>query len=194
MNNTEVKKKINVLDLVMCALFAAMTAIGAFIQVPLPHLDYFTLQFLFVILSGIFLGPKLGAASIAAYVLLGLSGVPIFAAGGGIAYILRPSFGYLVAFIGASFVTGFICKKLKADSFPKYLAATLGGFVVTYAIGLVYEYLMASLYLGEQTTLWIILLDCFPIDMPCDLLLCCLAAFIGKRTENIRRRYLKHEN
>lgn len=194
MDNTATKKKVNVLSLVLCALFAALTAVGAFIQIPLPHLDYFTLQFLFVVLSGITLGPKLGAASIAVYVLLGLAGVPIFAAGGGIAYVLRPSFGYLAAFIAASFVTGLICQKLNADRFWKYLIAALGGFVVTYAIGLVYEYLMATLYLGEETTLWLIFLDCFPIDMPGDLVLCCLAAFIGKRTEKIRRRYIKRED
>lgn len=191
--NTAVKKKVSVISLVMCALFAAMIAAGAFIQIPLPHLDYFTLQFLFVVLSGMILGPKLGAVSVAVYVLLGLAGVPIFAAGGGIAYVLRPSFGYLVAFIGASALTGFICKKLKADKFWKYLLAALGGFVVTYAIGLVYEYFMATLYLGEETTLWLILLDCFPIDMPGDLVLCVIAAFIGKRTENIRRRYIRIE-
>ena len=194
MKNTLTKKRISVLNLVICALFAALTAVGAFIQIPLPHLDYFTLQFLFVILSGIFLGPKLGAASIAVYVLLGLAGVPIFAAGGGIAYVLRPSFGYLAAFILASFVTGFICRKLNADKFWKYLLAALGGFVVTYAIGLTYEYFMATLYLGEKTTLWLIFLDCFPIDMPGDLALCCLAAFIGKRTEKIRQRYINNDN
>ena len=193
MENTATKKRVNVLSIVLCSLFAALAAVGAFIQIPLPHLDYFTLQFLFVILSGITLGPKLGAASVGAYVLLGLAGVPIFAAGGGIAYVLRPSFGYLVAFIAASFLTGFICRKLNADKFWKYLVAALGGFVVTYAIGLVYEYFMATLYLGEETTMWLIFLDCFPIDMPCDLLLCVLAAFIGKRTENIRRRYVKVE-
>ena len=191
--NTISKKKVNVISLVMCALFAALIAVGAFIQIPLPHLDYFTLQFLFVTLSGIILGPKLGAISVAVYVLLGLAGVPIFAAGGGIAYILRPSFGYLAAFIAASAVTGLICKKLKADKFWKYLLAALGGFVVTYAIGLVYEYFMATLYLGEETTLWLIFLDCFPIDMPGDFALCAISAFIGKRTEGIRRRYIKVE-
>lgn len=187
------KKKVNILMHVMCALFAALIAVGAFIQIPLPHLDYFTLQFLFVVLSGMILGSKYGAVSVAVYVLLGLVGVPIFAAGGGITYVLRPSFGYLLAFIGASAVTGLICKKLSADRFWKYLLGALGGFVVTYAIGLVYEYFMATLYLGEETTLWVIFLDCFPIDMPGDLVLCAIAALLGKRLEGIRRRYMGNE-
>lgn len=195
MDNTSTKTNRNthVLHLVMCAMFAALTAIGAFIQIPLPRLDYFTLQFLFVILSGMVMGPRLGAASVAVYVLLGLVGLPIFAAGGGIAYVLRPSFGFLAAFIGASFVTGMICRWLKADAFWKYLIAALGGFVVTYAVGLVYKYLILTLYTGEDITFWVVLLDCFPIDIPCDLALCCLAAFLAKRTEKVRWRYIKRE-
>lgn len=191
--NTIKKGNANINSLVMCAFFTALIAVGAFIQIPLPHLDYFTLQFLFVILSGMILGPKDGAVSVTVYVLLGLVGVPIFAAGGGITYVLRPSFGYILAFIGASAVTGLICKKLNADAFPKYLLGALGGFAVTYAIGLLYEYFIITLYLGEETTLWVIFLDCFPIDMPGDLVLCVIAAFLGKRLENIRRRFIKSE-
>ena len=85
--------------MVLCGMFAALVAIGAFIQIPVPYMDYFTLQFFFVLLAGLILGADKGAISVGCYVLLGLVGVPIFAAGGGIGYIFRPSFGYLVGFI-----------------------------------------------------------------------------------------------
>ena len=62
-------------------------------------MDYFTLQFFFVLLAGIILGGKRGALAVGCYVALGLIGIPIFAAGGGIGYIFRPSFGYLLGFI-----------------------------------------------------------------------------------------------
>ena len=58
-------------------------------------MDYFTLQFLFVLLAGRLLGPVNGTIAVAVYVAVGLAGVPIFAAGGGISYLFRPSFGYL---------------------------------------------------------------------------------------------------
>ncbi|MCB5624660.1 biotin transporter BioY, partial [Bifidobacterium animalis] len=67
-------------------------------------MDYFTLQFFFVLLAGILLGPKLGALAVLLYVVIGLLGLPIFAAGGGLAYIVRPSFGYLIGFIAGAYV------------------------------------------------------------------------------------------
>ena len=117
--------------MVLCGMFAALVAIGAFIQIPGPYMDYFTLQFFFVLLAGLILGADKGAISVGCYVLLGLVGVPIFAAGGGIGYIFRPSFGYLVGFIVSAYVTGKVCEKLKA-SYKNYLLACLAGFHAGY--------------------------------------------------------------
>ena len=44
-------KKITTLELVLCGLFTALTAVGAFIQIPVPGMDYFTLQFFFVLMA-----------------------------------------------------------------------------------------------------------------------------------------------
>ncbi|MGH7539390.1 MAG: biotin transporter BioY, partial [Gemmatimonadota bacterium] len=79
--------------------FAALTALGARIAVPLPGTPVpFTFQVVAVLLAGVLLGPRLGAASQAAYLAAGASGLPIFAAGGGVAYLLGPTGGYLLAF------------------------------------------------------------------------------------------------
>ena len=69
-------------ELVLCALFTALTAVGAFIKVPVPVVP-FTLQFLFTMLAGLLLGGRLGAISVGAYAVLGLLGLPIFTEGGG---------------------------------------------------------------------------------------------------------------
>ena len=50
---TSAAKKISTKNLVLCAMFTALTAIGAFIQVPVPYMDYFTLQFFFGLLAGL---------------------------------------------------------------------------------------------------------------------------------------------
>ena len=71
---------------ILCALFAALIAIGAFLRVPVPLVP-FTLQFLFTTLAGLLLGKKAGSTAVWLYVLLGLVGLPIFAEGGGISYI-----------------------------------------------------------------------------------------------------------
>ena len=171
--------------MVLCGMFAALVAIGAFIQIPVPYMDYFTLQFFFVLLAGLILGADKGAISVGCYVLLGLVGVPIFAAGGGIGYIFRPSFGYLVGFIVSAYVTGKVCEKLKA-SYKNYLLACLAGFVVTYAIGIVYKFIILNFYAHTPATLGVIFLSCFPLDMPGDFVLCLLAAGVGLRMRKKR--------
>ena len=82
---------------ILCAIFTALIAIGAFIRIPVPVVP-FTLQFLFTTLAGVLLGSRLGATSVILYIVLGLLGVPVFAEGGGPGYILKPSFGYLPGF------------------------------------------------------------------------------------------------
>ena len=96
--------------LILTALFAALTAVGAFLKIPFP-LAAITLQFFFTAMAGTLLGKKYGALSQAVYVLLGLVGVPIFALGGGFSYIFQPTFGFLLGLIPAAWVIGSIAKR-----------------------------------------------------------------------------------
>ncbi len=132
------KTLLSVKNQILCAMFAALIAVGAFIRIPVPYMDYFTLQFFFVLMAGFLLGDKLGAISVSCYILIGLLGVPVFAAGGGIGYVLRPSFGYLIGFAFAAFVTGKLSRKMSV-SFNHYFLAALAGFAVTYLIGIIYK-------------------------------------------------------
>lgn len=91
--------------LLLAALMCGMTMIGAQFSFPLPYVRL-TLQTFFVILSGMILGPFYGALSQAAYVLLGLAGLPVFSEGGGMGYIFKPTFGYLLGYPVASAVIG----------------------------------------------------------------------------------------
>lgn len=170
--------------MVLCAMFTALVAAGAFIQIPVPYMDYFTLQFFFVLLAGILLGGKMGALAVGCYVVLGLAGVPIFAAGGGIGYVFRPSFGYLLGFVVTAFVTGTICEKNK-NTYKNYLLACLAGFVVTYIIGIAYKYMILNFYANTPATWVVIIASCFPLDMPGDLVLCVLASGVGLKLRKI---------
>ena len=98
-------KNIKTRDLIYCALFAALTAIGAFLHFQLFQATI-TLQFFFTAMAGLLLGAKLGALSQLLYVVLGLVGVPIFAAGGGFGYIFNPTFGFLLGLIPTAWVIG----------------------------------------------------------------------------------------
>lgn len=165
----------------LCGLFSALIAIGAFIQIPVPFMDYFTLQFLFVLLAGMLLGPVNGGLAVAVYVAVGLAGVPIFAAGGGISYLFRPSFGYLLGFIAAAWLTGFLCRKSGAVRMRQFLPAAFAGMAVTYGFGFLYKYLILNQYMGQPTPLLAIVLSAFPLDMPGDAVLCLAASALAGR-------------
>lgn len=86
---------------------AALTALGARMAVPLPGtLVPFTFQVVAVMLTGVLLGSRGGAASQILYLAVGLAGLPVFAAGGGPAYLFGPTGGYLLAFPIAAAVAG----------------------------------------------------------------------------------------
>ena len=55
-------------DLVLCAMFVALIAVGAFIKIPVPVVP-FTLQFLFTMLAGLLLGPVNGALAVVVYIV-----------------------------------------------------------------------------------------------------------------------------
>ncbi|MCR0203289.1 biotin transporter BioY [[Clostridium] innocuum] len=173
-------KRLTTRELALCSLFAALIAIGAFLQIPLPNFDYFTLQFFFVLMAGMLLGARLGAMSASLYVLTGLLGIPVFAAGGGISYVLRPSFGFLLGFIVTAYSSGWIMEHGQRNWRTCFLAA-LAGLLATYGIGLVYKYMLLNYYTGTGISFYLLLLSCFPLDLPGDILFSILAACAALR-------------
>lgn len=119
---------------VAVALFAALTAIGARLAVPLPGTPIpFTLQPVAVLLAGVLLGARLGAGSQLAYLAAGAAGLPVFAAGGGLAYLGGPTGGYLLAFPVAAFVAGWIAGERPA--LGRVVAGSILGLLIVHVSG-----------------------------------------------------------
>jgi biotin transport system substrate-specific component len=146
--------KISVRSLVLAALCAALTAAGAFIKIPIPPYPVpMTLQTFFVFLAGMLLSPSAAFMSQAAYVVLGLVGVPVFTGGGGIGYVLNPTFGYLLAFMPAAALISFFTRKyLLNEKKLRFYAGALLTVVGTGLFGVVYMALIYAFYIGEPLT------------------------------------------
>lgn len=119
-------------------LFAMLTAIGAYVRIPLPFTPVpMTLQTFFVLLSGALLGARMGSASQFAYLALGAAGLPVFQGYNyGIAHIFGPTGGYILGFVFAPFVIGSILEK-KAHGLSGTFAAMIAGTAVIYVMGLI---------------------------------------------------------
>lgn len=119
-------------------LFVALTAIGANMTSIAPFLVIggvpITLQTFFACLSGLVLGSRIGAFSMFAYMMLGLAGAPIFAQfKGGAAFILSPTFGFVLSFILVAYIAGKIAEH--AESIAMYVTASLTAMALNYVFG-----------------------------------------------------------
>jgi biotin transport system substrate-specific component len=140
---------------ILAGLFAALTAFGAHIKIPLPYIPL-TLQTFFVLLSGHLLGPVYGAASQAAYLLLGLIGLPVFAEGGGLAYVFKPTFGYLLGYPLASFTAGMLVHRgalqpqvLPSVSLARLILANVSALFAIFVPGVLYLWWNLNFLLGQ---------------------------------------------
>lgn len=179
-------RRIGVRELVFCALFVALITVGTFIRVPMIGGDVFTLQFLFTLLAGLVLGARLGALAVFVYVALGLLGVPVFASGGGLGYVLQPTFGYLVGFVLQAYFCGFFSRRLNIVSFKKLLAVNAGGMVIVYIIGVSWFYFVSNYVIDAPISTWAVIFYCCILQLPPDLLLCAAAAETGRRCHAAR--------
>jgi biotin transport system substrate-specific component len=123
--------------------FAVLTAAAAQISVPLPFTQVpLTFQPTVVLLSGLVLGPRLGAASQVLYLAAGIAGLPVFAASPvlppGAWRLLGPTGGYLLSYPLAAFVVGTLARRGFDRRYLTSIVAMAFGLVVVYACGTVW--------------------------------------------------------
>ena len=165
-------------DIVNIAMFATLLSVCAWIYIPMTI--PFTMQTLFVLLAGLLLGKTYAPLTMLCYLALGLFGLPIFSQGGGVGYLLSPTFGYLIGFVAAGWVTGKLAK-------GGYLKAAFAGLFVIYLFGTLYYYLLLTCYLNQTVALKGLLISCVFVTLPMDCLLTVLAASLGKRLKKVLR-------
>jgi biotin transport system substrate-specific component len=133
---------------VYASLMAALTAAGAYLAIPIGPVPI-VLQNLFIFLAGLLLGPGWGAASVGVYLLAGILGLPVFAGGvGGIGRFAGPTGGYLLGFLPAVCVIGFISNISKINVVKDLLAMICGSLII-YACGLSWLKILTGMTLGK---------------------------------------------
>ena len=121
-------------------LVTALTSIAAQVSFPLPFTPVpFTFQPMVVLVGAMVLGSRLGAASQALYLALGIAGLPVFAASPllpqGAARLLGPTGGYLMSYPLAAFVTGWLAERGFDRRYLTSIAAMALGLAIVYAGG-----------------------------------------------------------
>lgn len=179
-------------DIAECALFTALMIAGAYISIPFPFVPL-TFQTVFATLAGLLMGWKKGMLSTAAYMILGLAGVPVFTSGGGFSYVLKPSFGFVVGFVAAA-VTGGIffggSKKLW-----HFIVLSLCACAVNYVIGgaFIYVWLIVngSQDIASSMVNWVF------VFIPKDIVLAVFAAIVAWKVKPVivrmRQKYVRRD-
>jgi biotin transport system substrate-specific component len=189
------RRSFQIRDIVQVGLFTALTCIvslilkwGGDILVP------FSLLPLMALLSGVFLGGRLGAWSMLVYALMGLIGIPVFAKPpfGGPIYLLQPTFGFILGYIAAAYVTGKLVEKESEPGLFRLVTAMLAGLGVLYLVGLPYLWVIVNFFLGNSMTAATVLKVAFLPFIGLDLIKmglgAVLANLVTKRVGSLIRR------
>lgn len=163
-------------------LFPILTGLGAMVSVPLPPFGVpFTLQTLIVVMAALMLGPRLGAASMALYVVMGMIGVPLFADGEvGLQVILGQTGGYLLGFVVCQpVVTAIVRRRDKTiRGWGAMVLATVAAHAVIFGLGVPWLYVIRS---TDDPITWqqAVMGGLVPF-LPGMVVKCAVAVFLGK--------------
>ena len=135
-------------NLILIMTGSVLITLSAKISIPLPFSPIpITMQTFAVLFVGALLGSKRGSLTVLAYISQGIMGLPVFAkAGSGFAYLLGPTGGYLIGFVFAAFITGFLAEKGWDRSFGKTIVAMTIGTLLIFICGVSW----LSIFLGLE--------------------------------------------
>jgi len=165
---------------IYAALFASLMAAGAAIAIPVGPVPI-VLQNLFVLLAGLVLGGKWGAASVGIYLFAGAVGLPVFSGGtGGIGRFAGPTGGYLIGFLPAVYIVGKTVEKLGTRPIV-LIFAMIGGAAMIYVPGLIWLKTLTGMSWIKALTV-----GCFPF-LPGDAIKIAAAVSIHRAIRTVIR-------
>lgn len=172
-------RKLKTQELSLMALFLSLVILGAYIKIPLPFM-VITLQLVFTNLTALILGSRKAVIICLVYMLMGLIGLPVFATGGGPAYILDPTFGYIAGFPLGILIAGIIVVDPSRNILSALIFTTIN-MLITYLIGASHFHLILNVYLGQTTLIKDTLVWAVFTTLPKDLILGAITSVVAVR-------------
>lgn len=176
-----------ILGIASSGVFIALMIISAFISIPIGPIKI-TLQFMVTNICCLLLGKKWGSISVFLYLLLGLFGLPIFSDGGGFAYVLKPSFGFLIGFAVGGFFAAWFREKVGKTGFSTYFLASLIDMVIMDVIGVAYGAGIMYRYMRLTTAAWDFLMMLLIPFIPIDIAKCVICALACPKLSKVSNR------
>ena len=168
------EKRIPTLQLVLCAVFAALTAVCAQITIPIGAVPI-SLSLLPPLLCAALLSPRYAVLSMAVYLLMGLCGLPVFSGmSGGPGKLFGVTGGYIIGYLPCVWLASFFIHRTWNRMIWKCAAMALG-VLICYAFGTVWFMVLRGMDLMSTLSICV-----FPF-LPFDALKIILAAFLSDR-------------
>jgi biotin transport system substrate-specific component len=140
------KRAAAVYDICLVISSSLLIALCAHIKILLPFSPVpVTAQTFAVLMTGALLGARRGALAVLAYIIQGALGLPVFALGGGLAVLLGPTGGYIIGFVPAAYLTGYLAQKGWDRRIGTTILAMVFGNLVIYACGLFWLSLLTGM-------------------------------------------------
>ena len=181
MNKASSKAVSRTLRLVRIAIFLALIIVGAFVKFPIGIVPV-SMQFAFCMFASLMLGGTDSLICVAIYIAMGLVGIPVFSAGGGIFYVLQPTFGYILGFLIGAPISGYIARGFKNNAPISVWRMLLGAFsalAIVYAVGVFYMYLMLNFYVGTAMSMSKAWLAGCAVFLPTDVSWCVIGSLVA---------------
>ena len=168
-------------SIILMAEMAALTAVCSQIMIPLTPIPI-NLALLAVFLTGGLLGAKRASLAMAAYLLLGTFGVPVFSGfRSGPGALFGPTGGFLFGYLGAAFLTGLLSRKAENKT-ARYILPMAAGLIVCYGLGTAWFMILTNRTFAEA------LLICVVPFLPGDAVKIAVAAVLSSRLKQFVNR------
>ena len=186
------KKRTPLIIITVAALFAALTAICSWIQIPSVPIP-FTMQTFAVFLSVYVLGIEKSFLSLLVYLLLGAAGLPVFSRfQGGVGVLAGATGGYLIGFLLSVLITGALLRLCRNKIVPVFFSM-LAGLLICYVFGTGWFIILNNTRF-DTTTIWTALKGAvLPFIIP-DAVKIVIAILVGRKIKRISDKYLCNNN